>query len=261
MFFKSVMFIICFASAINASAAKNPNETRKDPRIKEVRYSPDDVVELKTHYFRETMIQFADHESVVSHRLGDPTAWTIEKESERPNLLFIKPSEDMPDTNLTVITDKRIYLFKIIGQLKKDKVSSGDTSTYALRFIYPKEKTLAMERKAEAIAQLENQTIIPGHTIDPGKMNHNYGFKGSEGLKPVQVFDDGTFTYFQFAKNQAIPAIFFVDDIVGGADREQLVNYHHRGSYIVVERVGVQFALRIDQQVTCVFNRSLYKKS
>jgi type IV secretion system protein VirB9 len=243
--------------SISANAAVEPTETRNDPRIKQIIFSPDDVVELKTHYFRYTMIEFAEHESYVTHYIGDPDAWDFNVENHR---LFIKPIMDTPNSNMTVITDKRVYFFKLIGQKKNERKVSGDTETYALRFKYPKEKTLALERKAEAIAQLENQTIIPGHTIDPDKLNHDYGYKGEDSLKPVQVFDDGVFTYFQFGEHQTIPAIFFVDNVIGGKNREQLVNFHHRGNYLVVERVGVQFALRVDNSLICVFNKKLYDK-
>lgn len=251
-----LIFISVSLFSLSAFAAVEPEETRKDPRIKQVIYSEDDVVEVKTHFFRYTMIEFADHEDYVKHWLGDPMAWTFE---DYGNKIFLKPQMDTPDTNLTVITDKRTYFFKLMGH-KKSEMNKDDTETYAVKFMYPKEKTLALERKAEAIAQLENQTIIPGHTIDPNKLNHDYGYKGDDALKPVQVFDDGVFTYFQFGEHQTVPAIFFVDNVVGGKNREQLVNFHHRGNYLVVERVGVQFALRVDDKLICVFNKKLYNK-
>lgn len=252
------LFCICLVLfPIFASSAVQPEETRKDPRIKRVIYAQDDVVELKTHFFRYTMIEFAEHESYVTHYIGDPEAWDFNPVNHR---IFLKPIMDTPDSNMTIITDKRVYFFKLFGQTKDERVAKGDTETFALRFQYPQEKTLALERKAEAIAQLENQTIIPGHTIDPELLNHDYGYKGDDALKPVQVFDDGVFTYFQFAQHQTVPAIFFVDNVVGGKNREQLVNFHHRGNYLVVERVGVQFALRVDDRLICVYNRTLYDK-
>lgn len=254
----AVFLVLSIIGIMNVNAAMEPEVTRRDARIKKIIYNADDVVELKTHYYRYTMIEFAEHESYVTHYIGDPEAWEFNKEGHR---LFIKPIDEHPDTNMTVITDKRVYMFKLIGQTKWEQKKGGDTETYALRFTYPHERTLALERKSEAIAQLENQTIIPGHTIDPNKLNHDYGYKGEDALKPVQVFDDGVFTYFQFAENQTIPAIFFVDNVTGGANREQLVNYHHRGNYLVVERVGVQFALRVEERLLCIFNKRLLKDS
>lgn len=253
---KRIAVILAFTliGVMNVNAAMEPETTRRDDRIKKIIYHPDDVVELKTHFYRYTMIEFAEHEQYVTHYIGDPAAWEFNTEGHR---LFIKPIDDNPDTNMTVITDKRVYLFKLVGQKKWQQKKSGDSETYVLRFRYPKEKTLALERKAEAIAQLENQTIIPGHSIDPTKLNHDYGYKGDDGLKPVQVFDDGVFTYFQFKEHQTIPAIFYVDNITGGANREQLVNYHHRGNYLVVERVGSQFALRVENKLICVFNKKV----
>jgi type IV secretion system protein VirB9 len=255
---KLILIVLSILITTSAVGAVTPIDTPKDPRIKKIVFTTDDVVELKTHFFRYTMIEFAEHESIETHFIGDPEAWEYE---ERGHRIFIKPLLDTPNTNMTVITDKRTYFFKLIGQKKWQRKTNKDTETFALKFLYPKEKTRALERKAEAIAQLENQTVIPGHTIDPKRLNHAYGYKGDDALKPIQIFDDGVFTYFQFGEHQTIPAIFYVDNVIGGENREQLVNYHHRGNYLVVERVGSQFALRVDDQLICIFNKNIYKNT
>ncbi|QXW20134.1 TrbG/VirB9 family P-type conjugative transfer protein (plasmid) [Comamonas aquatica] len=43
------------------------------------------------------------------------------------------------------------------------------------------------------------------------KTNYNFQYKaeGTKSILPVQVFDDGKQTIFQFRQNQRIPAIFY----------------------------------------------------
>ncbi len=81
--------------------------------------------------------------------------------------------------------------------------------------------------------------------------NWNYRFSGSTQLAPAHVFDDGTFTYFELAKNQAVPAIFAVDDAQG---KEAVVNIRRSGNYLIVQRIAPQFTLRNGGIVTSVFN-------
>ncbi len=68
---------------------------------------------------------------------------------------------------------------------------------------------------------------------------------------PLHVFDDGTFTYFELRKNQAVPAIFAVDDSQG---KEAVVNSRREGNYMVVQRLAPQFTLRNGGTVASVFN-------
>jgi len=254
---KFTPFLLCalLVAKVPAEAAVAPDARMPDKRIKEVTYEPDQVVEVTTHFYRYTMIRFADHEKYLNHWIGDPLAWDVDTDTPG-SYIFIKPNRAHPDTNLTLITDKRTYFFKLLGQTKKQKKDAGATSTYAVHFLYPREKRLAVERQGQLIAQLDNQSVIPGHSITPENLNHHYAYKGADALKPLNVFDDGSFTYFQFGKNQSLPAIFSVDG-TGSAKSESLVNYHHKGDYLVVERVGYQYALRQGNLITCVYNQSL----
>ena len=66
----------------------------------------------------------------------------------------------------------------------------------------------------------------------------------------MKIFDNGTFTYFEFDQRTDSPAIFLVD----ANQNESLVNGVREGKYVVVHRVGQQFTLRNGDVVTCIFN-------
>jgi type IV secretion system protein VirB9 len=69
---------------------------------------------------------------------------------------------------------------------------------------------------------------------------------------PTTVFDDGRFTYFEFAGRREIPAIF-----AHGSDGEpSRVNWHMQPPYIVVQRLARRFTLRLGGAIVGVWNDS-----
>ena len=75
---------------------------------------------------------------------------------------------------------------------------------------------------------------------------------GSEDIVPSLVFDDGRFTYFRFANNREVPAVFHVQ----GDGSEALVNVRMEGDLLVVDRVSRRLMLRAGQAVVGVWNEA-----
>lgn len=73
-----------------------------------------------------------------------------------------------------------------------------------------------------------------------GSYDFSYMTTGSLRASPVQVFDDGRNTYFQFRAGEAIPAIFAQQN-----GSMQLLVPLHEGPYVKVERVHGQFTLQL----------------
>ena len=84
------------------------------------------------------------------------------------------------------------------------------------------------------------------------QLNFDYAYSGDTDLRPLRAFDDGKFTYFQFADIKRTPAIFSVDK----DGNEALINYSHQGRYIVVESLARQFTFRDGDSHTCIFNQA-----
>lgn len=176
--------------------------------------------------------------------MGDSIAWQVTPANQ--NLLFIKPLEENASTNMTVVTTKRIYSF----DLSADKAyGNKNRLTYRMRFIYPDEEAAELANIGQG--ELEGTKLVSGDT-SPADWNFEYTYSGETDLRPKQAFDDGKFTYFHFGDNHRSPAIFVVDD----HGNESLVNYHKKGDYIVVERLGRRFTLRDGEDVTCIFNEN-----
>ncbi|MGO4395879.1 P-type conjugative transfer protein VirB9 [Variovorax sp. M-6] len=245
---------ICFltatlltAIAAPALAAKSPNALATDSRVKQVAFDPNQVYEIVGTYGYQTAIEFAGDEAVKVVTLGDSIAWQTVPYQNR---LFIKPVEANAATNLTVITDKRTYYFK----LSSAKGSAGQT--YLVRFVYPSRTiqfspNVGAGRGGDAADTIRFGAGNSGPAGSVGRRNVNYSTSGDKAAIPLtRAFDDGQFTYFQFDPGGEIPAIY----TVGPDGTESIVNTRREGAYLVVERTARQFTLRNGNWHLCVRN-------
>lgn len=236
-------------SLADAQAGREPRPGHQDPRIKTVVYNERDVITVRGHYGFSTVVEFAADETVQTLSLGDSHGWQVVP-NKAGNKLFLKPIEHEANTNLSVETDKRSYIFELIA---KDADSHRDPQlNFRVKFVYPQDNVLIRERTA-AERQRERETLVaPESSVPPENWNFDYTFTGSKANKPRRIFDDGKFTYFEFADQASIPAIFWVDS----RRNESLINYTIKGRYVVVERTAAQFTLRNGVDVTCIFNEN-----
>lgn len=239
----SALVLSLFCGTVHAE--KLPEPSPADPRIRTVVYNPRDVVALRGAYGYAMTIRFADTEKVYDVGLGDTVAWQVVKSGDKHGVL-LKPQEQNANTNLLVRTDRRLYHFALSAF--KAEGPSDPNLTYAVHFTYPQDE-LEVLASAEAEDQRIKETSI-SPAAGPEAYNWSYAWAGHERSKPLRVFDDGKFTYFQFADGQPLPAIFAVDQ----NGEETLVNSHQRGQFTVVERREAQFSLRDGKFVTCIFD-------
>jgi type IV secretion system protein VirB9 len=224
-----------------ALALQSARAIATDSRIRTVRYSPNEVYQFIGHYSYQSAIEFEVGENILTVSVGDSTAWMVNPSGNR---LFLKPIEQNALTNMTVITDKRSYLFELHAEETKD--IRDKEMVFSYRFIYPQNDSSAVDFSvAEPLPDIEGT---------PEKFNFNYSIRGSSVIEPTRIFDDGEFTYFEFRdKNAEIPAFFHVS-VTGD---EQLINFRKRGNYIVVERVSPRFTLRRGADIVCVYNETM----
>ena len=239
--------ILCLTPLCTAYAAKEAVDGRVDPRIKTVIYNSRDVVVIYGHYGYSTHIVFAEDEVVEHLSPGDSLAWQI---VPKKNHLFLKPVENNADTNLSVLTNKRQYNF----ELRADEASGpADRSlSFLIQFHYPEDEMRAALTAASAAKQQRDAEVMPDRGVNADALNFDYAMRGSEDIAPTRVFDDGEFTFFQFPPEVDTPAIFLIDR----DKNEAIINYHVRGKYVVVQRIGRQFILRSGNAATCIYNEA-----
>lgn len=233
-----IAVFISILTNIPSHAAKEPRPLITDQRIKQLAYDPNQVYEIVGTYGYQTMIEFAHDEPVKVRTIGDSIAWQT---FIKGNRIFIKPVEPDAATNMTIVTNKRTYIFKL------DSSAKQDDATFLVRFVYPNAnmtEVLSSGSLDQTSGRLAESTSSPD-------LNLNYLSAGDKNaIQLKRVFDDGEFTYFQFNKNAEIPSFY----IVGSDGTESVVNTRREGSYIVVERTGQMFTLRNGESYLCVQN-------
>jgi len=225
--------LVMFAGAPAASAVE-PRPGAGDPRLKVVTYDPSEVVTVRGVLGYQIVIEFDPAEKIENVAIGDSVGWQVVP-SRKANLLFVKPMEKAPATNMEVVTNLRRYAFEL-DVLPPG--SHGRDALYSLRFEYP----------APVVAMVDRPPPIP--PSPPQDVNHAYSYEGSARNVPTRLFDDGRATYFRFREGEEYPAIFALDSDKG----ESVVNSSIHDGYIVVDRLAQGFVLRRGKDVTRIFN-------
>lgn len=242
-FFLTLVFFI--AMPIISEAAQLPRFLGSEKKFRSYIYNPNDVYRYIGHYTYQGFIEFEEGETIGTISMGNPSLWLFEHLGNR---LFLKPvGEDHSETNMTVISSKRVYHFELMA---KEAKGIGDKDLiFVAKFSYPDEKD------KNIVEFPKSGTSDEPDMHDLSIYNFAYQYTGEPSIAPIKVFDNGEFTFFQFAKKNAeIPAIFTVDS----SGYESLVNFRSAGSYIIVERVSPQFTLRNGSEIVCVYNSNLY---
>ena len=89
----------------------------------------------------------------------------------------------------------------------------------------------------------------------PAASNQNYDFAyrttGGSGVRPSQVFDDGSKTYFQFPVGKTAPVIQLDD-----AGSRKLLEPNQEGIYYTVPFVANRFVFQRGQETGCLLYTS-----
>ena len=209
-------------------------QTPPDARLRTLPYNPDAVTRLDGCRNFQTMISFAADEHIENVGLGDSSQWQV-MPNKRGDLLFVKPLAADAFSNMTVVSDKRVYNFELRAAPEAD-CRKGHV-VYDLRFSYPADKAAAAAAASNALPP-------------PARRNAAYTYSGAADLAPLRVFDDGGSTFMRWADGVATPAIY----ALGADGSESLVNYAQRGDYLVVEQVARAFVLRRGELKTVLYN-------
>jgi type IV secretion system protein VirB9 len=185
--------------------------------------------------------------------MGDATGWQL---NQNGSTLFLKPTQVDAITNMVIITNKRTYYFEMYS--KEAEGIDDPELVFATKFNYTDINSQSTSANTGFMdltgGGVEEKSYVPDPAKNKKGLNLNYTMSGSKEISPLEVFDDGEFTYFKFADiNADYPAIFQV--LPDG--NEALINFRvSDNKYVVVERVTSQFTLRFGNQLACVFNES-----
>ncbi len=258
-FTRFIALMLCVATCLTAhqaTALQSSSPLAIDQRIKTYIYNKDEIYIYTGHYRYQSSIIFEPGEEIVTITMGDTLGWQIVTNGNR---LFLKPISPEASTNMTLLTTKRQYLFELYAEEAED--IRDEELTFIARFVYPQSqetgfigedtfRTYAADNNSSSSANDSPLSIL---SLNEEEINRNYSFSGSATVAPLEIFDDGEFTYLEFRdKNAQLPAIFKVHK----DGSESLINFRILGNYIVIEQVSQQFTLRKGIDIACVFNES-----
>ena len=207
-----------FLASSSASAAISPRPGPGDPHIQTVEYSAQEVVILHVALNFALTIEFSPDERVENVSVGNSSAWQIAL-NKSANRLFVKPADMSGETDMTVVTDTRIYTFELSA------APSPDASTaYVLHFIYPE---APQGRPADASL---------------ASPRSSYRFGGARELRPLSMSDDGQETTIVWPPKTPFPEVSIVDQ----DGRESLANGGVRNGGYVIDEVADHFVFRAE---------------
>lgn len=248
--------LLCIALLLPslAWAELTPPKGKFDSRVRMVDYNPAEVYKIRTFYGVSTHVQFAEGETMTDVALGDKDAWEVEP---RKSHLFIKPKAQKADTNLTVVTNKRVYQFALEVEprhTRDERAWKHQDLVYSLSFRYPNEEAvrLAVQAAAAETKAMDKAIKTRLAAANKGEQNRDYWVAGSQEISPTAARDDGRFIYLTFSGNRDMPAVYAVDN----EGNEALVNTNVEGNEIVVQRLVRKLVLRKGNAVACVVNKS-----
>ncbi|EJJ26226.1 P-type conjugative transfer protein VirB9 [Rhizobium sp. CF142] len=252
-------FLISIALAAGvfspALALDTPRSASQDSRIRFVDYQPYNITKIVGTLRSSVQIEFAADEEIAHVALGNSVAWEV---APAGNILFLKPRENQPVTNISVVTTRRDgspRSYQMELTVRDGSVEAGQNTYFYVKYRYPADE--AERRKLEAAARVqaaqagEADRVLSLHEAY-GPRNWRYSAQGAQALEPQAIYDNGKVTTFAFVGNQEMPAIYMENS----DGTESLVPKSVDGNLVLVHVISRKFILRRGGDVLCIFNEA-----
>ncbi|MEW9625595.1 TrbG/VirB9 family P-type conjugative transfer protein [Rhodanobacter geophilus] len=203
--------------------------------VQQYEFQPDRIYPVRTGLGITTQIELSPQEKILDYSTGFSSGWEL---TRRDNVFYLKPKNVDVDTNMMIRTATHSYIFElkvVATDWKTLEQARRDGVEYKITFSYPADASFAKEIKKDRRASALNTSLVPGRSY-----NFDYDYatrsKAAPWLVPVNVYDDGHFTYIrmndlrQFPTGD-FPAVFMREQEKG---EDSLVNTTVEGNTIVV---------------------------
>lgn len=220
-----VLAALLMTSGLPATAQIAPRPGLGDDRLQTVDYDPVQVVQLRGAPGYQLTVELSPDEHVENVSLGDSSAWQVSA-NRSGDRLFIKPGQSSFATNMTVITNVRVYNFELVPL-----ASPMPGMPFTVRFNYP--------------ARLAARAG-PGEFVDVRKAHsrvYRYRISGAQVVRPGSITQDGQRTYVSWPKDRDLPATYEI----GASGEEMLTNGMMHDDILVIDRVVTKMVFRRDR--------------
>ncbi|MGR9438371.1 P-type conjugative transfer protein VirB9 (plasmid) [Rhizobium leguminosarum] len=238
-----------------AFALDIPRGASQDSRVRFTDYQPYNITKIVGTLRSSVQIEFAADEEIAHVALGNSVAWEV---APAGNILFLKPRENQPVTNISVVTTRRdgsTRSYQMELTVRDGTVEAGQNTYFYVKYRYPTDEAerrrLETAARAQAAQAGEADKVLALHEAY-GPRNWRYSAQGSAALEPQAVYDNGKVTTFAFAGNQEMPAIYMENS----DGSETLVPKSVDNNLVLVHAISRKFILRRGSDVLCVFNEA-----
>ena len=220
-------------------------------------YNENFVYEIYAQPYKLTDIILEEGEEIINKPLfsEDESVWELTAGVEKSPAgldiqhLFVKPADTKLDSSLIIITNRRVYHFRMR--------SFSDTHMAMVRFRYPlsnnvwakSAKTIEKEKQSEEYAlvkPMRKDLISYDYKIK------TYGKKPD--FLPKIVYDDGLQTYIyvdDIVMQKKLPVIF--------NEKWEIVNYVTKNNLIIIPRLVSKVTLRLGKKKVVVEKKKTSK--
>jgi len=247
--------LVSAALVTAAQALETPTSASQDNRIRFVDYEPYNITRIVGSLRSSVQIEFAADEEIAHVALGNTVAWEV---APAGNILFLKPRENQPVTNISVVTTRRngsTRSYQMELTVRDGSVASGQPTYFYVKFRYPADEAERRRQEAAVRAQAAQaglaDKVFTFHE-QFGPRNWRYSAQGASALEPEAVYDNGKLTTFAFTGNQEMPAIYMENS----DGTESLVPKSVDGDLVLVHAISRKFILRRGGDVLCIFNEA-----
>lgn len=253
----SIMLLLLWIYVYSAPASA-------DDRIAEWSYDPKTVYSLYIPVGSHVHISLEEGEHFINVGAGSTSAIDVGAEGSQ---ILIKAQERVTHSNLTLMSDKRVYIFDYTADVPKlthNPASDTPKVLYSIRFTYPQSTAdghsiLPQTKAPQSAVDLDSEAAVHNSKLNtaisikvPPPQNYDYWYKGPSAFKPLAVSDNGLHTSILFNPNTPLPAIYVIED----DGSQSLTNLHMAEDHLVLHRVAAHWLLKRGDTTAYIDNRS-----
>lgn len=225
---RTLMWVACLIAAATAPTAHAQV-------VQRYTYQANAIYPVRTGLGITTEIVLSPQEKILDYSTGFSNGWDL---TRRGNVFYLRPRNVDVATNMLVRTETHSYIFelkvvatdwKTLDQAKHDGVE------YRVTFTYPADASFAKQAKQAAGTPSLDTTLLRNRSYN---FNYDYAARAQTPpwLIPVNVYDDGHFTYIKLSDSARFPtgdfpAVFMRER---EDDKDSLVNTTVQGNTIIV---------------------------
>jgi len=194
-----------------------------------------------------TVINLPENEKIIFFSSGDQTAFKITYDNDIRNLISIQTLTNGAESNLILKTDiGSVYNFYLNSRSLEEK----EKPSFTVYVIKDKDQEdMVREKILLRDLQASNDYIKKVDSLD--KINTSYKIKGDKDIAPIFVYDDGSWTYFDFGKNfisARLPTVYRIVDKF-----DSVVNTRTEGNLLIAQSLGTEgWTLKNGEKFVCI---------